>query len=70
MINIIMNFDKDDFVISFKDNGVGTQKIEEKGVGLKSIRERISELNGTVFFKSKINEGFFTKIIIPREKEK
>lgn len=70
MINIIMNFDKDDFVISFKDNGVGTQKIKEKGVGLKSIRERISELNGTVFFKSKINEGFFTKIIIPREKEK
>ena len=70
MINIIMNFDKDDFVISFKDNGVGNEKIEEKGVGLKSIRERISELNGTVFFKSKINEGFFTKIIIPREKEK
>ncbi|MDY4077440.1 MAG: sensor histidine kinase [Clostridium sp.] len=70
MVNIIMNFDKDDFVISFKDNGVGAQKIEEKGVGLKSIRERISELNGTVFFKSKINEGFFTKIIIQREKEK
>ena len=40
------------------------------GERLKSIRERISELNGTVFFKSKINEGFFTKIIIPREKEK
>lgn len=70
MVNVIMNFDKDDFVISFKDNGVGNEKIEEKGVGLKSIRERISELNGTVFFKSKINEGFFTKIIIPREKEK
>lgn len=70
MVNVIMNFDKEDFVISFKDNGVGTEKIEEKGVGLKSIRERISELNGTVFFKSKINEGFFTKIIIPREKEK
>ena len=70
MVNIIMNFDKEDFVISFKDNGVGIEKIEEKGVGLKSIRERISELNGTVFFKSKINEGFFTKIIIPREKEK
>ena len=70
MVNVIMNFDKDDFVISFKDNGAGTEKIEEKGVGLKSIRERISELNGTVFFKSKINEGFFTKIIIPREKEK
>ena len=70
MVNVIMNFDKEDFVISFKDNGVGTEKIEEKGVGLKSIRERISELNGTVFFKSKINEGFFTKIINPREKEK
>ena len=69
VVNIIMNFTEDDFVISFKDNGKGTDKIQESGVGLKSIRERVNEMNGLVDIKSSIDNGFFIKITIPKEKE-
>lgn len=69
VVNIIMNFTEDDFVISFKDNGKGTDKIQESGVGLKSIRERVNEMNGLVDIKSSIDNGFFVKITIPKEKE-
>ena len=69
VVNIIMNFTEDDFVISFKDNGQGTDKIQESGVGLKSIRERVNEMNGLVDIKSSIDNGFFVKITIPKEKE-
>ena len=68
-VNVIMNFTDNDFVMSFKDNGVGTDKIIPSGVGLKSIRERITELNGVVDMNSKLNEGFFFKITIPKERE-
>lgn len=68
-VNVIMNFTDNDFVMSFKDNGVGTDKIIPSGVGLKSIRERITELNGVVDMNSKLNEGFFIKITIPKERE-
>ena len=69
VVNIIMNFTEDDFVISFKDNGKGTDTIQESGVGLKSIRERVNEMNGLVDIKSSIDNGFFIKITIPKEKE-
>lgn len=68
-VKVIMNFTENDFVISFKDNGKGTDKIEEKGCGLKNIRERVEEVNGSVDFSSELDEGFFVKIIIPRERE-
>lgn len=69
MIRIMMNFTEDEFIISFNDNGKGTDKIIESGVGLKSIKERSTELNGTSYFKSNIGKGFFVKIIIPKEVE-
>lgn len=68
-VNVVMSFTNNDFVLSFKDNGVGTSVIEEKGIGLKSIKERALEINGFVQMKSKKNEGFFVKITVPREKE-
>lgn len=68
-IRVIMNFTEDEFIISFKDNGIGIENIEEKGLGLKNIRERSEELGGSVFMESKLNEGFFVKIIVPRERE-
>ena len=68
-IKIIMNYLENEMVMSFKDNGVGTDKIEETGVGLKSIRERIQELDGMITIESKKGEGFFVKITIPKERE-
>lgn len=69
LVKVIMNFTEDEFVISFNDNGLGTDVINESGVGLKSIRERTEELNGIVDIKSEKEKGFFIKVIVPREKE-
>lgn len=68
-INVIMNFTENDFVISFKDNGNGTDTINESGFGLKNIKERTEEIGGTVDITSKLGNGFFVKIVIPRERE-
>lgn len=69
LIKVIMNFTDNEFIISFNDNGIGTDIITESGVGLKSIRERIEELGGIVDIKSEKGKGFFVKVIVPREKE-
>lgn len=69
MVKVIMNFTEDEFVISFSDNGVGTDKIVESGLGLKSIRERVAEIEGIVHMKSSKDNGFFVKVIVPREVE-
>lgn len=68
-IKVIMNFTENDFVISFKDNGRGTDKIEEKGCGLRNIRERVDEINGTVDISSELGNGFFVKIVVPKERK-
>ncbi|HAK42579.1 MAG TPA: sensor histidine kinase [Clostridium sp.] len=69
MVKVIMNFAEDEFVISFNDNGVGTDKIVESGLGLRSIRERAEEIDGLVDMKSNEGNGFFVKVIVPREVE-
>ncbi|MEG2935901.1 MAG: sensor histidine kinase, partial [Clostridium sp.] len=68
-IKVVMNFTKEEFVLSFNDNGVGTDKIEETGMGLKNIRERAAEIEAFVDMKSSKGRGFFVKVIVPREKE-
>jgi signal transduction histidine kinase len=69
LVNVVMNFTDEEFVISFKDNGIGTKNILESGLGLKGIRERVEEMDGIVEMKSKENEGFFIKVIITKEME-
>ena len=68
-VNVVMNFVEDEFVISFKDNGEGVDKIVERGLGLKGIKERTMEMGGFLDMKSTVNEGFFIKVVIPKEKE-
>lgn len=63
-INVFINMDDSLLTISLQDNGVGTDEIE-KGVGLNSIWERISEIGGTIEYNSKRNEGFLLKVMIP-----
>lgn len=69
MVKVIMNFEEEQFVISFNDNGVGTDNIVESGIGLKSIRERAAEIDGIVDIKSSKDNGFFVKIVVQREME-
>ena len=68
-VKVIMNFTLEEFIMSFNDNGEGTDKIVESGIGLKSIKERIDELDGIVEMKSSRKNGFFIKVTVPRELE-
>lgn len=68
-VKVVMNFTSEEFVMSFKDNGVGTNNIMESGLGLKNIKERAAEIDAIVDMKSALGKGFFVKIIVPREKE-
>ncbi|WBW99815.1 sensor histidine kinase [Oceanirhabdus sp. W0125-5] len=65
-VNIFMTFNKDNLIITMKDNGDGTDKVI-KGVGLTSIYERVNELGGRVQYNSKKNEGFFLKVVLNRK---
>lgn len=65
-INIFMNFTKGSLIITMQDNGIGTDEIV-KGVGLKSISERVRELKGDVSYSSKRGEGFFLKVVLYAE---
>lgn len=68
-VKVIMNFTENDFVISFKDDGIGTDIIKESGFGLKNIRERAEEIDGIIDVSSEVGKGFFIKLVIPRDKE-
>ena len=68
-IKVIMNFTDSEFIISFSDDGIGTDKIVESGVGLKSIKERAEEIEATVDMRSASGKGFFVKIVVPKEME-
>ena len=63
-IQIFFNFNKDNLVINIKDNGTDCKNIN-KGNGLKSITERINELNDLVRFNSS-SDGFSIHASFPK----
>ncbi|KYN78301.1 two-component sensor histidine kinase [Clostridium sporogenes] len=62
-VDIFMGFNEENLIITLRDNGQGSDKIE-KGVGLKGIWERVNELGGTVAYNSKKEEGFLLKVVL------
>lgn len=60
-INIFINFEEQELIVSIKDNGTGTKKICI-GMGLMSLKERVEEVNGNVSFDSEVDKGFFVRI--------
>lgn len=61
-INIFLNFESDELIVSMKDNGVGTDKIQI-GMGLMSLSERVKEAHGSVSFESQKAKGFAVRIV-------
>lgn len=56
------------FVIcmAITDNGIGFDSNKTKqGIGLKNIKSRVNELNGTVVFHSELDKGTFIKVKLP-----
>ncbi|MGV3599446.1 MAG: sensor histidine kinase [Bacteroidota bacterium] len=52
-------------ILSYKDDGVGTELISSRGIGLKNIESRAIVMNGEVNFVSAPGEGFACTVAIP-----
>ena len=61
LIQIFMIFSDYKLVVSLKDNGTGVDNVVE-GIGLRSMRERVSEIGGIFDYKTKCGDGFLVKI--------
>jgi NarL family two-component system sensor histidine kinase LiaS len=63
MVEIRLNYNKDEITVSIEDDGIGFQPTEQTyGIGLKSIQERTELIDGTVDIISQPGAG--TKLII------
>ncbi|MBU5484723.1 sensor histidine kinase [Clostridium sp. MSJ-11] len=62
-VNIFINFTTENIILTMQDNGLGADNIE-KGMGLKSIWERVHEIGGEVSYNSKSGEGFLLRVVL------
>ncbi|NKF06704.1 sensor histidine kinase [Clostridium gasigenes] len=60
-IQIFMAFNDYKLVVTLKDNGIGVDNLVE-GIGIKSMRERVTEIGGIFNYKTKVGDGFLVKI--------
>lgn len=67
-IVVSMNYAEDKLQLRIRDNGVGCL-IPNSLFGLSSIRERVSEHEGTMHITTAPNQGFEIFITIPREEK-
>ena len=64
---VTLNFTKHDGLLNIivEDDGVGFDEINKTGIGLANIKERLSEINGTIFIESALEKGVTIIIDIP-----
>ena len=62
-INIYLNYNEDELILTLKDNGQGVDKLE-KGLGLTNIWERVEELGGQIEYNSSIGKGFLLRVVL------
>lgn len=63
-INIQLSFSDDKVWLTIKDNGQGCEEVD-KGIGLKTMEERVNSLGGSIDFNS--GNGFSISTVIPVE---
>ncbi len=63
-IDMIVRFQQDSVELVICDDGKGCGNVEENN-GIRGIRERVKEAEGTVRFITAIGEGFLTRIKVP-----
>jgi len=66
-VNIFMNFNENDLILTLKDNGQGVDNLE-KGMGLTNICERVNELGGQVDYDTKKGKGFLMRVVVKLDK--
>lgn len=62
-VNIYLNYNEDELILTLKDNGQGIDKLE-KGLGLTNIWERVEELGGQIEYNSKVRKGFLLRVVL------
>lgn len=62
-VNIYINFNEDELILTLKDNGQGVDKLE-KGLGLTNIWERVEELGGQIEYNSSVGKGFLLRVAL------
>ncbi len=63
-MNIYLNYNEDELILTLKDNGQGIDKLE-KGLGLTNIWERVEELGGgQIEYNSKVRKGFLLRVVL------
>lgn len=67
-IKVNISFELEELIVLIEDNGKGCHKLN-LGFGLRSMKDRISELAGTVNFDFKLNNGMRITCNIPMAKE-
>ncbi|HEY5560381.1 MAG TPA: sensor histidine kinase [Clostridiaceae bacterium] len=67
-VQIMMAFKEEKLAVTLKDNGIGSEAIFE-GIGLKSMRERVTEIGGTFEYKTNLQEGFMVKLVLDKNEK-
>lgn len=67
-IKVNISFKREELIVIIEDNGNGCSELN-LGFGLRSMKDRISAIMGTVNFNSKLNNGMRITCNIPRAKD-
>ncbi|MBC8059721.1 MAG: sensor histidine kinase [Clostridiaceae bacterium] len=67
-IQIMMVFKDSKLAVTFKDNGLGANTLIE-GIGLKSMRQRVTEIGGTFEYVTKFQQGFLVKLELDKNEK-
>ena len=68
IVNVTISFNQEELKVLIEDNGLGFSELH-LGFGLRSMKDRISALAGTVEFYSNMNDGMRITCHIPMAKE-
>ncbi|HNE04785.1 MAG TPA: sensor histidine kinase, partial [Anaerolineales bacterium] len=68
-VNITLSYMPDLFALDIADNGIGFEQRNLKGFGLKTMRERIEEIGGSLVIESQFGAGTTIAVSLPLEEQ-
>lgn len=69
-VNITLSYMPDLFALDIADNGIGFEQRNLKGFGLKTMRERIEEIGGSLVIESQFGTGTTIAVSLPLEEQR